>query len=144
MRKVWIVVANSSIARIFRAESVNSLVEQQTFIHEESHLVDKELIAEKPGRSGDHFGLARGAYQEQTPQQVKERSHFATQISKFLEKQYFDGEMERVYLIARAPFLGFLRQSLHPNVSKLIYSEIEKDLTHLRPEKMREYLPPVL
>ncbi|NGX54668.1 MAG: hypothetical protein KR126chlam2_00283 [Chlamydiae bacterium] len=140
MRKVWIIVANSSTAKVYHAENVNTLVEINTFIHSESQMLDRDLVSDKPGRAKDHFHTM----QEQTPQQVKERTVFADQIAKFLDKAILEKGIERIYLIANSPFLGFLRHSLKPNVTKLIESEIRKDLTHLRPEQVREYLPPVL
>lgn len=140
MRKIWVVVANSSTAKIYRAENVNTLVEIHTLNHSVSHLHDRDIVSDKPGRSKDgHHSI-----EEQTPQQVKERIHFASEIASYLEKGLSDNNLDRVYLISIPQFLGFLRQSLNPQVAKLIHAEIHKDLTHLRPAQLREYLPPVL
>ncbi|MFZ0565943.1 MAG: host attachment protein [Chlamydiales bacterium] len=144
MRKVWIVVANSSKSIIYRAENVKTLVEHKVFEHKESHLADNQLTADKQGRQTHRVSYGTDTYQEQTPTKVKESSSFAEEISAFLEEGYNNRDMERIYLVAKPPFLGFLRSSLSSNVAGLIASEIHKDLTQLRAEEVREYLPPVL
>lgn len=82
--------------------------------------------------------------EEKTPPKVKEAVSFAHQIAHFLEENFHTGTYERIYLVVKPPFLGHLREALNPNVSKLIESEVHKDLTQMRPEQIREYLPPVL
>lgn len=144
MRKVWIVVANSSVSKVYYAESMNTLSEQRIFFHEEGHLTKRDLISDRQGRATQRGVYGTDTMEEQTPIKVKEATHFAERIAKFLEEKFNAGECERIYLIAKPPFLGFLRQSLHPNVAKLVTSEVLKDLTQLRPEEIREYLPPVL
>lgn len=144
MRKVWVVVANSSKSIIYRAESVNTLVEHKVLEHKESHLSDNQLIADRQGRQTHRVSFGTDTYQEQTPTKVKESSNFAQEISSFLEKGYNTRAFERLYLVAKPPFLGHLRNSLNPNITKLIESEIHKDLIQLRAEEIREYLPPVL
>jgi protein required for attachment to host cells len=144
MKKVWIVVANSSECTIYRAENVNTLVKHETFIHEEGHLTDSDLIADRQGRQTHRIGFGTDTYQEQTPTQVKEASSFAQEIASFLEQGHNTKAFEHLYLISKPPFLGFLRSALNANVSKLIKSEIHKDLSQLEAKQIREYLPPVL
>ncbi|NGX61689.1 MAG: hypothetical protein K940chlam9_01178 [Chlamydiae bacterium] len=144
MRKVWIVVANSSQAKIFRAENVQTLVEYKSFVHEESQEPSRELTSDRQGRQTSRVGYGTDTYQEQTTTKAKEQSQFAHEIADFLAQGYHSGEYERLYLISKPPFLGYLRQCLNGNVSKLVESEIQKDLTQLKPGQIREYLPPVL
>ncbi len=144
MRKVWIVVANGSQSKIYRAENVNTLVELKEFRHEEGHLKRDELNSDRPGRMTSRGGFGTDTMEEKTPPKVKEANNFAQEIARYLEEGCTSGECDRIYLIAKPPFLGHIRQSLNPNVSKLVESEVNKDLTQMRPEEIREYLPPVL
>ncbi|MCH9626551.1 MAG: hypothetical protein S4CHLAM2_01730 [Chlamydiales bacterium] len=144
MRKVWIVVANGSHSTIYHAENVNKLTEIKQFQHAEAHLTRHDLTSDRPGRSTPCVGYGTDTMEEKTPPKVKEAVSFAHQIAHFLEEGYNAGNVERVYLVTKSPFLGHLREALHPNVTKIIESEVHKDLTHMRPEQIREYLPPVL
>jgi len=144
MRKVWIVVANSCYSKIYRAENKDHLIEHHVFVHEESHLPARELVSDQQGREGMRGMHGADTLEEQTPPKVKESTQFAEQISKYLQEGYQAGAVERIYIIAKPPFLGFLRQSFTSNISKIIENEVHKDLTQQTAEQIREYLPPVL
>lgn len=144
MRKVWIVVANASQSTIYKAENTNTLIELKNFQHQESHLTRHELKSDRPGRQTKRFGFGTDTMDEKTSPKVKEAHEFAQEIASYLEEGLHAGEFERIYLVAKPPFLGHIRQNLHPNVSKLVETEIHKDLTQMRPEQIREYLPPAL
>lgn len=145
MRKVWIVVGNSSVAKIYRTENnSSSLIEFQNFLHKESHLPARELVSDRLGRETSRMGYGTDTMEPQTPIKVKEGNAFAAQVAEFLEKGFNAKEFERLYLIAKPPFLGYLRDAIHSNVAKLVESEIHKDLTQHTSEQIREYLPPVL
>jgi protein required for attachment to host cells len=143
MKKVWVVVANSSQAKIYKAENTNELIEHGLFFHDESRLPGRELVSDGQGRE-TNVHISSDTYQAKTSPRLKEFLSFAETLAEFLEQGYNSGKCEKIYIIASPTFLGHLRQSLHPNVAKLVESEIPKDLTQSRPEQVREYLPPVL
>jgi protein required for attachment to host cells len=144
MKKVWVVVANSSQAKIYKVENGQVLVEHGIFFHDESRLPGRELVSDGYGRETNTMIYGSDTYQQKTPVKLKESLLFADVIAHFLEEGYNSGAYERIYIVSKPPFLGHLRQSFHPNVAKLVEAEIHKDLTQLRPEEVREYLPPVL
>jgi len=144
MRKVWVVVANSTSATVYKSENGSKIVEHQKFNHTEGHLADRELTSDKRGRSTQRGVYGTDTMQDTTTPHAKEAMLFAHEIALFLEKGFTSKEFERLYIIAKAPFLGHLRQELNPNTAKLVEAEINKDLHDLSPEKLREYLPLVL
>ena len=144
MRKVWIVVANGSQSVIYKAENVKTLTEIKSFYHEESHLTRGELNSDRPGRSTQRMAYGTDTMEDKTSPKVKEAALFAGEIATFLEQEYHAGKYERLYLIAKPPFLGYLRDSLNGNVVKLIESEVQKDLIRSNPEEILDYLPPAL
>lgn len=144
MRKVWIVVANSTYGKIYRAENVNTLVEIKDLQHIESHLPNHELVSDRPGRSTSQFYPGKHSMEGKTSPKIKERHLFADEINLALEEGLKNKEYERLYIIAPPPFLGCLREEMSSVVVNTIFSEIKKDLTHLSAPQIREYLPPVL
>lgn len=144
MRKVWIVVANGSQASIYRAENLSHLIEVEHFNHEEAHMKKSEFNSDRPGRATQRKGYGTDTMEEKTPPKEKEHLHFATTLANYLTTHFHKSSFERLYLVSSLPFLGHLRLALDPNVSKLVASEIGKDLTQSRPEQIRDYLPPVL
>ncbi len=142
MRKVWIVVANRAEAKIYRAENVSTLVEHTSLKHGEGSMHQRELSSDKQGSIRGKFGT--DTMEEKTSPKSKEANHFAAQIALVLEKGLQAKEVERIYLIAKAPFIGVLHQVFKPAVAKCIEKEVHKDLLHASKEQLREYLPPVL
>jgi protein required for attachment to host cells len=143
MRKVWIVVANGSQAKIYRAENVHTLVEVAQFAHEQSHLDARDLVSDKPGRATSRQYSGTHTYSDSNPK-LQEKNIFAEQVARFLEEGLNSGSYERLYLISNAQFGAMIREHVNGPVSKAIYSEIHKDLTHISPSEILTYLPPVL
>jgi len=144
MRKVWILVANSSNAKLYTAENNHSLVLCDTWTHIESTQKASDLTSDHPGVTSDRFGPSRNTMEEPTPPKVKERHQFASQLAGVLEKGHLAGDYERLYGIASSTFLGDLRTAIMANVSKTLAATVDKDLTQMDPDAIRDYLPPVL
>lgn len=86
MRKVWIIVANSSDAKILKAESVNHLVEIRNLEHLESRLPNRELATDKPGRATSLAprGFGPHTIEDKLPPKDREKDYFAEEISHAL------------------------------------------------------------
>lgn len=144
MRKIWIVVANSTYSKIYRAEDTRKIVEFKTLEHLEGHMKAQELVSDNQGRNTNSKTYGTDTMGDKLTLKTKESMHFADQIVAFLDEGWKNGECERLYIISKAPFLGHLRESLPPHLAKMVHSEINKDLTQLTAEQVREYLPPAL
>lgn len=143
-KETWIIVANSSYAKVYRAENNQTLVEVEALEHPESRLDDKELVSSKQGRTNASTGFQRSSMEYQTTPKHQEFHLFAREISHYLEKAWESGKVGRLYVGASPAFLGILRQTFSRHVNDLIGGEIDRDLTHLKPAEVRDHLPPVL
>ena len=133
------------IKKIKEAETnAHKIIEIKSFEHEESHLPVHELVSDAQGRSTSAITFGSDTMDERTSIRTKEAVKFADQIVDFIEDGFKKGECERLYVVAKAPFLGHLREALSPGLHKIVAAEVSKDLTQLSPEQVREYLPPVL
>lgn len=140
MRKTWVIVASSSVARAYQLEPGRQLVEKACLKHPESKLLDHELVSDRPGRT---ISGAGGTYPMgyTTDPHAKEKLHFADELAEWLQKEVPKEGVERLHLMANPTFLGMLRPKLSPQVVKCIGAEIAKDLTHLTPKELIAYLP---
>jgi protein required for attachment to host cells len=143
-KDTWIVVANSSFARIFKAENNKLLTELEVLEHPESRQHPRDLVTSKPGRTFDRVGTGRHAMEPETSPKEQEFIIFARQLTANLDAARSDGRFGKLYLIASPVFLGILRQTLSTPTSQLIAGEISKDITHLDKDQIREHLPLVL
>lgn len=137
---VWVVVANSTVARIFKAETVNRLKELETLIHPESRQLTSELVSDKQGRTFEstHSGTRSAMEPKHNPQAI-EFDIFAKHLSEHLDSACENGLYKKLYLAANPAFLGLLRQHLNAKTMKAIASQIDKDITQLGPNEISKH-----
>ena len=143
--KAWVVVADSSQARIFGANSRGgSLTELERFEHPESRMKDQDLKTDKAGRMYSMQGEFRTTA-EQTPARKLEAERFAQKLADHLEKSQHNNRFERLIIAAAPSFLGMLRNSLKDTTRKTLSNELDKDLCRVeKPEEIRKRLPEYL
>ena len=141
MVKRWIVVAESSRARIFTMEgALAPLRELEGLSHPEARLPGRELKSDRSAR------VFRGRGQENHPGEPnvepkqQEAIQFARQISERLEQARTKGELEELVLIAPPAFLGLLRQNLSAATEKHLVKSIDKNLVQMSEREIREYV----
>ena len=139
----WVVVADSSRARIFKAESaLGPLQELATLAHPEGRLHAQELTSDLPGRAFDSSGLGgRHALEQNIDPKENEALKFARQVAEYLENGQSENQFARLVLVAAPKFLGHLRQSLSNGVVALVSQEIDKNLVQQSTEDIRRHLP---
>ena len=111
MKVQCIVVANASIARLFRRDlPTDHLAPLATMEHPESRLKGSELDDDRHGRR-------------------KEHQRFAREIAGRLETGLAAGEFSTVWLFASSPFLGELKAQLSDAIDKRLQFALDSDLT---------------
>lgn len=140
-KESWLLVANSSFARIFKFKKIESLEEVKNFEHPESRLRNSDLVSDKPGRDFESVGVTRHALEPKISPKRLEFITFAKHLADQLEESRKNEEFGDLYIAASPTLLGLLRQSLHPNTAKVVKGEIDKDITHLKPEEIAPHMP---
>ncbi len=138
---VWIVVADSGLARIFTTSKHAHLKPLETLEHIESHMTASELVTDRPGRGYGKMGLSAHGLEPKTSPTRHEQHVFAKQIAVHLEHSFNLGLFTQLHLVAGPQFLGELRKLLAPNVRKVVVSELDKDLTKQSRTEIRSHLP---
>lgn len=140
MGSIWIVVADSSRARIFAAENGQSaMVEIQTLAHPEARLHEGDLVSDKAGRERDSgatshdMGGESGAKQEGT-------IRFTSEVCQVLESGRTRGQFNMLYVITAPGFLGALRKQQSSSLQKLVSAEISKNLATHDISEIRKHL----
>ena len=140
--RVWIVVADQRVARIFKKSN--------------SHL---ELIGEAlpthrqraKGMSDDSMGrvtsLHASAHHKLIPPQEPGRQdemNFAHDLSAWLEEAVQSDLFDRLILAAAPRTLGDLRPRLHKTVQDRVIAEINKELTKMNERQLFEELKEIV
>ncbi len=137
----WLMVANSSLAHVYKFENRHTLLLLKTFEHPESRLHNLDLVSDKPGRDFQSLGDRRHALEPKTSPKTLEWMTFAKDLAHHLENARAQGEFSHLYLAASPTILGYIRQSLSPATTKLLKGEVDKDLTQIKPQEILPHLP---
>jgi protein required for attachment to host cells len=144
MKSTYILVADSSRARIFTAETPTSLLEEiEALAHTEGRLHDREMTSDLPGKmKGEgHIGHA---FEQATDPKKHEAENFAHRIGHYLEEAHNEKKFEQLLIIAEPSFLGLLRIQLPEQIKKLVCFELDKNITTHSADDIRKHLPTYL
>lgn len=144
--KTWIVVADSSEARVFsiphKAALFNgdgknlSMVSEHT--HADSHKKDSDLMSDKQGK------FFAATFQPDTDPHEHEEDVFALEMARVLAKGHYDTHFGELILIAPPKFMGRLCHHFPHELHKVINMKIEKDYTKLNEheivKRLQEFL----
>jgi len=138
----WILVANSSRARLFSAVSPTGPIQEvEGFAHPEARVHEQELTSDLPGRTFDSAGQGRHAMEVKVGPKEQEQINFAGQLGKYLEQGRVGHSYDHLFLVVTPAFLGLIRQKLTRETASLADSQIDKDLTLHTAEEIRNHLP---
>jgi len=138
MTTTWVLIADSSRARLFSVEkALAPLREIEAFVNPEGRTKTRDLVSDRQGRSA---GNGPNMDYEVSPKR-QQAMVFAKQISEHLKDGRVGGLFHRLYIAAAPGFLGLLRDKLDPRTAELVVDTVSKDLTQLEPEDIRRHLP---
>lgn len=140
----WIIVSNSTEARIYQLLKFPKIEEIETFVHPESHLLNQELVSSKQGRTFQSTNTSRSAYEPKTSPKQLEVDKFAKSLGEHLATSLQKGMFDRLYIFAEPSFLGCLRQYLSKNTKDAIIKEDPKDLTKHKISEIEKHLEDLL
>ena len=142
MKTTWVLVAESSRARIFSTTKTNGpLTEVEILEHPQSRQHEQTLTTDLPGRDYDAAGLGRHAMVNSSEPKQQEAIVFARQIASVLDKNRKNNQYDQLVLMAPPGFLGILRDQLNDNIIKMIVHEQNNNLVQHTAEDIREHLP---
>ena len=141
MKQTWIVVAESSRARIFALRGLTSpLQELEDLVNPAARAAERDLVSDRPGRTVDSTGGQRHAKQPQVTPAEQVVLTFARAIADHVEQGRTHGKFEDLIVVAAPEFLGLLRKSLTEATRHKIKKEIHKNLVREDEKTIREYL----
>ncbi len=144
MKSTWILVADSTRARIFTADSPSSPLEEiEDFSHTEGRLHDREMTSDLPGKIKS-VGGGGHAFEQPTDPKKHEADTFAHRVSQYLEEAHNADRFEQLLIVAAPAFLGLLRNNLPEQIKKLVRFELDKDITLMSAADIRQHLPEFL
>jgi len=143
MKPAWILIADSSKARIFTAEnSVAELIEIESLTHSESRLLDQALTSDLAGKANVGQSTSGHTYVgEVGSKRARDELIFAKQVTQHLCHELNLNKFEHLFVVASPAFLGVLRRACSSQLKKHIAFSLNKNVVTKTPEQIRTYLP---
>lgn len=139
MIKTWVVVAESSRARIFSLEKMNGpLTEILIFDNPAARKHDLEFHTNRSGQVNDSHGRHDIYEYDETRQQAHK---FARKIADLLDSHRLTADYDQLVVFAAPSFLGLLREHMNEQTNKRIVHHSNKNLVQLKVDKIREHIP---
>jgi protein required for attachment to host cells len=141
MANTWVLVADSSRARIFAADSPTSaLTEFRTMVNPLGRQHEQDMTSDLPGSQAGHDGRHHAVSGETDPKKT-EAINFAKSISDYLEESISKHGYTKLVVVAAPAFLGLLREHMTPESIRRVTLELNKDLTQHSTDDIRQHLP---
>jgi len=139
---MWILVADSSAARIYAARHRRAPLEfVDSLAHEASRLHPRDLGTDVPGRVHDRFGPGRHSLDSGPAIKAEERLRFAREIASQLTEAQRLKKFGSLVVMAGPTFLGNLRECFPKTLAEAVVAEVPKDLVAQDADAIREHLP---
>lgn len=139
MSKTWVVVAESSRAKIFEIES-----------NEEDKTL-KEIKGFTHSTSRNHKSQLTGSQQKEGRQSKltstddthgdNDRTVFARSLGQHLNSARNKGEFKKLILMSPPKFLGDLRKNLGHETNKFVVSAVDKNLVRHNVKDIQAHIP---
>ena len=139
MSKTWVVVAESSRAKIYEIDKIKSkkhLKEISGFTHSISRS-HKQNLSGSQQKESRHSQLTSSL----DSHKGHERIEFARSISEHLNSARNKGQFSKLILMSPPKFLGDLRKNLGHETNKRVVSEIDKNLVRHKIKDIEAHIP---
>lgn len=142
MAITWVVVAESSRARIFSLEKAKGPMDEiLTLDHPDARAHEQELTSDLPGRAFDSGGQGRHVMSSPVEPKQQVTIAFAKQIADHLDSNRKSGSYTKLIIFAAPAFLGLLRERMNDHTNKLVVYESNKNLAQLNVDQIRDHIP---
>ena len=155
---MWILVADSSRARIFDATrkfsspgefEFSEFSEVDDLVNARGRARNQDIDTDKPGRMVDKTSAGAGGGQrsavggKEEPKETEAKA-FAQRVGDHLQQGLNDNSFDELVVIAAPKFLGMLRDAIPSQVKSKVVEEISKDFTKMSEHDLQGRLPELL
>ena len=145
MPKNWILVSDSSRARIFTSDTATApIVELEDLTHPESRQHTRDITSDLPGKQHDSGPSGHHAVEPKTDAHKQAGVEFARELAGHLHNNLNENRSDSLLLVCEPAFLGELRHELDDRVKKHVTLEVAKNLVKHSAEDIRAHLPKIL
>lgn len=145
MKKIWVLAADNTRARVFATDKRNGeLAELFDLVNPKARLRERDFTSDLSGRTANSATGMTHSYGPDEKHKPRATEDFAREVARRLNGARIKGEFGRLYIVADPSFLGLLRSTLDYDTRKLVTGEVDKNLARGSVEQVRATLPDFL
>lgn len=143
--RTWILVADGARARVLENTGPGKGISEVPGMEfTEQRLENREIMADRPGRSFESADQSRHAMEPRSdPKQMMETA-FVTGLVETLNEKFQAGSFDRLVLVAAPKALGDIRKAMPKELAGAVHGELAKDLTKVPNADMEKHLGEVM
>lgn len=143
--RTWVLIADGARARILEnAGPGRGLVAVPDTDMRFDIPQNRDILADKPGRSFESRGATRHAVESPSDPHRELKRKFAETIAALVENKHREQAFDRLVVVAPAVTMGDLRKALPEQIKKTVIGEIVEDLTKVPNDRVGKHLASVL
>jgi protein required for attachment to host cells len=143
--RTWILIANGARAHVLQNNGPGKGIKQVAGCdYRTSHEADREIQADRPGRTHDRVGSGRHALEATSSPHRIDKDEFAGVLMDELERKFNAGQFDRLLIVAPPRTLGDLRHHMPNLLKSCLVGSVHKDLTHVPNDAIAPHLEGVL
>ena len=140
--RTWILIADGGRARVLQSEgSAKPLIPLPEMSFHVALPASRELGNDRPGRGHESHGDTRHAYEQRSDPHEALKAAFLKSVVAALESAHEKHLFERLVVVAPAPALGLIRNTLTDGLRHVLLADAAKDLTKNPDHEIRSHLP---
>ena len=145
MGNIWILVADSTRARVFSTEKRDgALNEDFDLVNPEGRMREQDLTTDSAGQAANSATGVKYQYGQDGKHKPESVRQFARDIAERLRQERTRGAFEKLYVMADPSFLGELRKTVDSATKTLVAGTVDKNLTRGSVAEVRRALPDFL
>ncbi|MDP2340741.1 MAG: host attachment protein [Deltaproteobacteria bacterium] len=143
MSRLWIMVADASVARIYATAARGAAMHLvDTIDHPQGRLKGIDLVTDRGGSSVSDSSPKRHAFEAHTPPLDVELDGYARRLADRLNDARKQDSFDGLILAMPPRLLGRVKASLSTETGRLIVQSLDQRLVDLTENELRVYLTP--
>jgi protein required for attachment to host cells len=140
MTRDWVIVADSTVARIYEQRGGGELRSVREFRNPAAHAHPRDLGSDRPGRRVDSFGHRHALGSERDDATKHALAEWVGEIAQELDRARSAGGFATLTLVVPPRLLGALRAALSPACQACVTRIVRKDLVHSTEAELQAHL----
>ncbi len=140
-KTTWILIADGARAKVLKHQGRGSELEQaldEEMVGMALGHQTRDLVSDQPGEGKDRVGYAQRRMDPPMEPQRYAKFSFARDVARMLNEALNRGEYDELVICAPPKALGDLRGELPKTVQGRVVNEINKDLTTMPENQLKE------